>query len=73
LRFGLPRVALDLQWDFDGRTVPGAANLDTVLIEPDFARLQLVWRAVLRVDKKVLRMRQLEVRCEEYARLVEAA
>jgi len=66
LRFDLPRASVELEWDFDGRHIEAAAKLDTVLIEPDFARLQMVWRACLAVDKRVLRMRQLTVSCPEF-------
>lgn len=61
LRFELPRLEITLDWDFDGRHIPARPVLDTVLIEPDRARLQMVWRAKLAVDKKLTRLRQLEV------------
>jgi hypothetical protein len=72
LRFALPKLTLSLSWDFDGREIEGQARLDTVLIEPDEARLQMVWRAALAVDKKVLRMRRFEVDCAEYSHAHEA-
>lgn len=61
LRFTLPRLAIELQWDFDGRLIPARPLLDTVLIEPDQGRLQMVWRARLAVDKKLPRLRQVTV------------
>lgn len=63
LRFALPRLAIDLAWDFDGRRIEARPLLDTVLIEPDQGRLQMVWRAELVVDKKLTRLRQVEVGC----------
>lgn len=62
LRFALPRLAIEFVWDFDGRRIPAQPHLDTVLIEPDQGRLQMVWRAELVVDKKLTRLRQVEVR-----------
>ena len=67
LRFTLPAPEVLLQWDFDGRTVDAEAKLDTVLIEPDQARLQMVWRAELPVDKRLTRLKHLEVTCPDYA------
>ncbi len=61
LRFTLPRVDIALQWDFDGRLIPARPQIDTVLIEPDQGRLQLVWRARLVVDKRLARLRQVAV------------
>ncbi|QDF99448.1 hypothetical protein CJ010_24380 [Azoarcus sp. DD4] len=61
LRFTLPRLVIALQWDFDGRQIPARPLLDTVLIEPDQGRLQMVWRARLAVDKKLPRLRQVTV------------
>ena len=69
LRFELPRLDIGLEWDFDGRQIAVRPQLDTVLIEPDHGRLQMVWRAELAVDKKLARLRQLEVRCSEAGEL----
>lgn len=63
LRFALPRLNIDLLWDFDGRRLPARPALDTVLIEPDQGRLQMVWRAELAVDRKLTRLRQVELHC----------
>jgi len=65
LRFTLPRLSLELQWDFDGRKTSARPVLDTILIEPDQGRLQMVWRAAQPVDKKLSRLRQVELRCGE--------
>lgn len=63
LRFALPRLDIALTWDFDGHRIPARPLLDTVLLEPDQGRLQMVWRAHLAVDKKIGRLQQVEVRC----------
>lgn len=67
LQFTLPNVQLGLQWDVDGRLIDGAAQLDTVLIEPDLARLQMVWRALLPMDKRLLHLRQVTLRSAQYS------
>jgi hypothetical protein len=67
LRFVLPAPRVSMQWSFDGRTVDAEPRLDTVLVEPDQARLQMVWRAELVVDKRLTRLKHLEVACPDYA------
>lgn len=67
LDFTLPSVELDLEWEFNARRIAGSARLDTVLLEPDYARLQMVWRSVLPVDRQLSRMRQLTIACPQYA------
>jgi hypothetical protein len=62
LRFTLPECGLQLEFDFDGARLPGDAHLETVLFEPDLGRFQMLWRAALAVDKKLLRLKQLVVR-----------
>jgi hypothetical protein len=59
--------------DYDGKAIAAQALLDTVLIEPDKARLQMVWRAQLAVDKKLLRLTEVVVACAEHPRLEAAA
>lgn len=59
--FTLPRPDLHLAFDFAGRHIAAEPLLDTVLIEPDMARLQMVWRAELAVDKHLLKLRALHV------------
>jgi hypothetical protein len=67
LRFTLPAPRVQMQWDFDGREIDGEPKLDTVLIEPDQARLQMVWRAELVVDKRLTKLRHVLVECADYA------
>jgi len=61
LRFDLPRPDLELAFDFAGKSIQAAPLLDTLLIEPDMARLQMVWRAELVVDKHLLKLKSLHV------------
>jgi hypothetical protein len=59
LRFRLPVVQLSITYVLDGAPQLRPAVLDTVIIEPDAAKLQLVWRAVLPCDKKALRVSEV--------------
>jgi hypothetical protein len=61
LAFDLPRPNLDMIFDFAGRFIRAEALFDTLLIEPDMARLQMVWRAELAVDKHLLKLRSVQV------------
>ncbi len=62
IRFELPRCGLEVEFDFDGSKRPQVPQLETVLLEPDQARVQLLWRCALAVDKKLLKLRQITVR-----------
>jgi len=73
LHFNLPRPDLQLEWLFDGKAIPATPVLDTVLFETDLGRLQMVWRAALRVDKKLLKLRELRVGCANLHLATEAA
>lgn len=66
LRFELPRLTLDAIFHFDGKPQSRPLNLETVLFEPDAGRLQMLWRAGLTVDKKLLKLRSVKLRCAEY-------
>lgn len=68
LRFNLPRLQLTVEFDFNGAKVPKPLMLETVLFEPDFGRLQMLWRTGLAVDKKVLKLREVSVRCAEWGK-----
>jgi hypothetical protein len=65
LSFRLPAVAVRMTFVLDGRPEIRAANLDTVLIEPDHGRVILVWRAVLPCDKKALRVNEIRPELEQ--------
>ena len=67
LRFLLPACTLMLVFDFDGQKMPESPKLETVLIEPDVGRVQLLWRAGIKVDKRLLKLREVAVHCREYA------
>ena len=60
LQFQLPDVPLRIVYRVDGKLVQRPAVIDTVMIEPDRRRLQLVWRAALSCDKKALKVNQIE-------------
>ena len=59
LRFRLPVIDLEITYVLDAVAQPQPAVLDTVIIEPDMDRLQLVWRSVLQCDKKALRVSEV--------------
>lgn len=65
LVFELPRPDVDLAFDFAGATLDSTPLLDTVLFEPDLGRMQMIWRAELAVDKRLLKLRAIHV---DYAR-----
>jgi hypothetical protein len=67
LQFLLPVCTLAVVFDFDGRKMTEWPNLETVLIEPDANRVQLLWRAGIKVDKHLLKLREAKVYCREYA------
>lgn len=66
--FELPHCGLELEFDFDGAKIPQQPQLETVLIEPDAARVQLLWRAALAVDKRLLKLKQVAVRSSSFDR-----
>ncbi|MBX6362555.1 MAG: DUF2169 domain-containing protein [Gemmatimonadetes bacterium] len=55
----LPAFRIQVTYVLDDRSEVRTANLDTVLLEPDAGRLVVVWRTVLRCDKKLLRVREI--------------
>jgi hypothetical protein len=61
VRFQLPSASLDVRVRLAGADHRPPVNLETVLIEPDDARLTLIWRAALRCDKQALRVEVVEV------------
>jgi hypothetical protein len=68
VRFELPRCGLELEFDFDGSRLPRPPQMEMVLFEPDLGRFQMLWRAALAVDKKLLKLRQLVVRSSVFER-----
>jgi hypothetical protein len=65
LRFRLPVVDVSLTYVVDGASEVRPVVLDTVVIEPDLDRLQLVWRGVLQCDKKALRVSEIRASLEQ--------
>ncbi len=61
LRFTLPQLGVEVTHVMDRARHARPALLDTVLIEPDAARLILVWRAALPCPKEALRVREVHV------------
>lgn len=68
LRFMLPSIHLHVEFRFDGKPMPQPAQLETVLFEPDLGRFQMLWRAAQPVDKKLLKLSELRLRCDEYGK-----
>lgn len=66
LSFALPQCGLSLEFEFDGADVPGTPQMEMLLFEPDAKRFQMLWRAALPVDKKLLKLTQLTVRSSVY-------
>lgn len=62
LAFRLPTLPLAIEYRLDNATESPPVSLDTILIEPDAARVILVWRTVLACDKKLLRVREVTAR-----------
>jgi hypothetical protein len=61
LRFILPAIKVEASYRIDGNDIKRAASLDTVIIEPDAARLVMVWRAALTCDKRALKVHEVEI------------
>ena len=60
-RFALPRISIETNYHFSTNAETQLAFMDTVIIEPDDARLVLVWRAALPCDKQALKVREVEI------------
>ncbi|MDE1949517.1 MAG: DUF2169 domain-containing protein, partial [Burkholderiales bacterium] len=68
LAFELPRCTVATRFRFRGGECEAEPRLDSVIIEPDAPRLQLIWRAALAVDKRLLQLAAVRVDCAEYPR-----
>ena len=68
LNFDLPLCTIGINFKLDGRDLTQAPVLDTVIIQPDEMRFSMIWRACQAVDKKLLRLSEVEIICREYAR-----
>lgn len=67
LSFALPACELDVVFDFNGSEVQRPPQLETVLIEPDAGRVQLLWRCALPVDKWLMRLDRVVVSSRTWA------
>jgi len=61
LAFDLPRVILGFQTDFGGTRINHRANLHTVILEPDFPRVVMVWHTALPCHQNVLKLRKTRI------------
>jgi len=66
-RFVLPVCHLETIFHFNRQTLNQTPHLETVLFEPNINRMQLLWRAGIQVDKHLLKLREVTVRCREYS------
>lgn len=60
-RFNLPTVTVVATYRVGAALHPLPGVLDTVILEPDAGRFQLVWRAAFRCDKQALRVADVHV------------
>jgi len=61
ISFALPVAHLEVEVKIGGSLECPAANLETILLEPDENRLCLTWRAALPCDRKVLKIERVTV------------
>ena len=66
LAFELPRCTIGTLFNFKGGELEIEPHLDSVIIEPDQLRVQMVWRSALAVDKHLLKLSEVRVDCAEY-------
>jgi len=66
LRFPLPCCKFDLAIKVGQQMESPTLNLETVLFEPDDARMTMLWRAALSCDKKALKVELVEVGLQEF-------
>ena len=67
LEVTLPSVDVQVTYVIDGISEERTAVLDTVILEPDADRVQLVWRAVISCDKKALRVSEIRAEASGFA------
>lgn len=63
LAFALPNAQPAAQATFENGRENIALNLNTVLVDTDAMKLNLVWKGDIKVHKRLLQFRQLDVRC----------
>jgi hypothetical protein len=67
LHFMLPTARVQVTYLLDRVPEVRPAHLDTVLIEPDRARVSLIWRSFLPCDKRALRVSEVRAELAEAA------
>jgi hypothetical protein len=65
-RFDLPRCEIGIDVTLAGKKQRLVCRLETVVLEPTDERLSLSWRASLPVDKKMLKVEQVDVALERF-------
>ena len=65
LRFRLPAARLAAAARIAGREEAARLNLETVLIEPDDARLSLLWRGAVPCDKRALKVEEVRLELQQ--------
>jgi len=68
LAFELPQCTIATVFRFRGGEHEVTSRLDSVILEPDQPRLQMIWRAGFAVDKHLLKLAEVRVDCAEYPR-----
>jgi hypothetical protein len=66
IRFQLPYLDIDVDFEFGGDNNPSRPRLEMVLFEPDSSRFQMLWRGEFAVDKHLTRLGQVVVDCGQY-------
>ena len=67
LQFVLPALRVQATYRLDSGSQPRPAALDTIILEPDAARLIMVWRSALPCDKKALKVKEVEIDIQQAA------
>jgi hypothetical protein len=68
IQFALPVCSMEMIFHLDGKAQVHVPMLEMIVFEPEADRFWMVWRACQAVDKKMLRLSELEVVCAEYSR-----
>jgi hypothetical protein len=67
LQFQLPALRVEAGYQLASGLERRPAALDTVILEPDAARLVMVWRAALPCDKKALKVKEVQIDVQQAA------
>lgn len=66
LSFKLPQVILEFNTCFRGEVIPHQADLHSVILEPDFPRIIMVWHTHLPCHPKVLKLDHTTITLKEW-------